>query len=148
MGGVYVTSMADVDEVQWDVVTLVCSFNLGKDLVVQRAVSLLWKAVRPSVMLPRCDSSWGNASVEVLDRKWAWFRQMLTADEDFKKLSRLIKCLCLLFTVECFENRQLYFANRLSDAMKVRFTVCPPLENRWNTFSWELLVRTILNCFT
>lgn len=35
-------------------------------------------------------------------------------------------CVCVCVpTVECFENRQLYFANRLNEAMKVRLPVSP-----------------------
>lgn len=35
----------------------------------------------------------------------------------------LLMCLCVVVTVECFENKQLYFANRLSEAMKVTLPV-------------------------
>lgn len=37
--------------------------------------------------------------------------------------TRLLMCLCVVVTVECFENKQLYFANRLSEAMKVTLPV-------------------------
>lgn len=35
----------------------------------------------------------------------------------------VLMCLCVVVTVECFENKQLYFANRLSEAMKVTLPV-------------------------